>query len=180
MATAIANGAGRGLPLEPSQPQQREAIGLPPKSYADAAEEAIHDNNGDTKNPNGILSTPMPTPYTNTSAMDEGILDRAGDKPPVPNKKAHLKQPSSSRPENKANGVKADIANLYGEGVLEKEYEVDGQVLVSTRAPKGYHSALAQANEEHKPAMTNKTVAMQQKDELVSGRTAGARWGRSA
>ncbi|KAB8337209.1 hypothetical protein FH972_021511 [Carpinus fangiana] len=180
MAAVIANGGDHSLPTEPSQPLEREAEGLPPKSYAAAAEEATRDSNdkaGDTRSPNGILETPM---EGNKGRLTKQNLDAASTKPPVPHKKEHLQRPSSSRSDGKANGIRADLANLYGDGVLEREYEADGHVLVSTRAPKGYYSALARDREEEKPRKTNTTDLMDEREELVSGRTAGARWATSA
>ena len=139
-----------GLNPEPSQPAERRENHLPPKSYADAAEEAI-DNY--MKNAHDI-----PMAY-------EGNGEDDAPRSPV-RKPRHTKSGSLH-----TNGVRKDRSDRK---VVEEDLESSGRgSLTTVKLSQEYRESLRQAKKE-KPAAEGSGVSA-----LVSGRTAGAGWERS-
>jgi len=83
-------------------------------------------------------------------------------------------QVATKKPTSSAHDV-----SLNGTGILEKEVrEYDGNYLTSTKMPDGYEHALDQNMQEDKRIAAKAKKA--KKDELASGRQAGAGWHTSA
>ncbi len=112
-----------------------------------------------------ILPTTWPWPKTDSSRV-----------PKASSKRTHNKNGSP-----KPNGIKTEIANLYGDGVLDKEYEDgNGNYLTSTKPPKGSLKTSVQDGMGTKARKTDELKSSTDaQPELVTGREAGAGWHQS-
>ncbi len=156
MATSIV----APLNPEPSQPEDRRAEGLPPKSYADAIQGRLSESNTTLKavNQQEVLNT-----------LDTDSRDSL-DAKEATKKKIHRRTGSL-----RANGIHNEIATLYGNGVLERQYsESDGGHLTSSKVTRDYEAALQRDEKERPRSKPDKSKP------LVSGRKAGAGWQNSA
>lgn len=160
------------LNAEPSQPDERAAQDLPPKSYAAAAEQAVeeqsHESQADStkervsKNvqnmkANGKIRIP--------SEEDKELYEGEGvDSSPKSPARAHRRKTSL-----KSNG---SIGKKHGErvqsDVYEKHADSNGQPLTSVKPSDDYEKDI---RTDRKP--------MRRNSELKSGRQAGAGWHRS-
>ncbi|KAI9718814.1 MAG: diacylglycerol O-acyltransferase 1 [Chrysothrix sp. TS-e1954] len=161
-------------------------------SYAEVCKEPVQNGSSVVSEPPGVklAAAKGSESQGKVSAYERinGAIGKAPDQPEQPIQNTGIQSPGSQRSKKqkqaqvdkeaskRVNGVKSGIANLYGDGVLEKEYEEsDGNYLTSTRSPKGYQTALAQDEKEKTRAKSDRTS----KDELVSGRQAGSGWSSS-
>ncbi len=150
------------LPLnpEPSQPGDRRAGGLPPKSYADAIQGRLPESNTTSNHVNQQAAL---------STLEKDSRDSL-DANEATQKKIHRRTGSL-----RANGIHNEIATLYGNGVLERQYsESDGGHLTSSKVTRDYEAALRRDEIERPRSKPDKSKP------LVSGRKAGAGWENSA
>ncbi|KAF2737895.1 DAGAT-domain-containing protein [Polyplosphaeria fusca] len=164
------------LNAEPSVPEEREAHHLPPKSYAEAAEEAIHD----ASHVNGIdgaherRAEKIANIQTNgkikiPAEADQEQYEGAGQdsSPKSPTVKSHRRKVS-----HKSNGSvdRKQNGNVEND-VYEKHENHNGQPLLSVKPPQ-------ELEDSHRKDKRS-TQAQAQKKELKSGRQAGAGWQQS-
>lgn len=146
---------------EPADPNERAEHNLPPKSYADAAQEPLNNNVQATDKSETHVNGSL-TPK-NQQSLNNGYL-----KPEI-------------------NGDNLDDDKV----VLEKRASRDGTVLVSVKPDPGYEESLKHnaetAPRDPTPNGRSKTKARPNskrqdipKSQLKSGRRAGAGWERSA
>lgn len=137
------------LNSEPSQPAERKENRLPPKSYADAVEQNLDDDDQ--------AEDRVPMQY-----IGNGI----DDAPRSPMRKAHKRNGSL-----RVNGVKKEKEDKNT--LVEKFQDRDGERLTTVGFSKAYEEALRQ-DEKEKPI-----IKQSEGHALVSGRKAGAGWERS-
>ena len=146
----MAHNANDVLNLEPSRPEVRKENQLPPKTYADAVEENLESY--------GKKDFSTPVQY---------IGQGEDNAPRSPMRKAHKRNGSV-----RVNGTEKE--KVDHKVPLERFEDADGKDLTSIRPTSNYKDALRQDEKEQKPL-----VRRNAKDELVSGRRAGAGWQRS-
>ncbi|OCL10398.1 diacylglycerol O-acyltransferase 2A [Glonium stellatum] len=158
---------------EPSQPEEREAHNLAPKSYAEAAEEGtlLHSH---TNRLNGVKETNARSVLTNGSSKpstpqepDKEQYEGSGQDstPRSPIRKGH-KRNSSSR----SNGSKKTKKDEHSNSQMYEQYkDGDGELLTSVKPSDNYEKEPRQDKEEGK-----------KKGQLVPGRMAGAGWQKSS
>ena len=146
---------------EPADPQEREEHDLPPKSYADAAQEALEDENGADEehhlNGNGINGTKF-TKRPRKSSHDTNVGKRLNEDTLIF--------------EKHSNGDGTTLVSVKPDPVYEESLKHSQQT-----APRSEHS------KSRGSSMTVVEKSPQQdiaKSSLQSGRTAGAGWQRSA
>lgn len=160
---------------EPSQPEDREALDLPPKSYADAADEALkHSHHGASDGPkdsnraknvdniqtNGRIKVP-----SSEDKKEQVELEGAGqDNSPKSPTRGHRRKASSV----KSNG---SIGRKHGENLSNgtKQSLTSGIKLESGEEDES--EAVARKKQE--------APKKRRESELKSGRQAGAGWQRS-
>ena len=156
---------------EPSQPEEREAQHLAPKSYAGAAEEGAsphsHTNGLDgveELNAQSILTNGSIRPTTPQEPDKEQYEGSGQDNTPrSPIRKGHKKNSSS-----RSNGSKKVKKDERSNSQMYEQYkDGDGELLTSMKPSDNYEKELRQEKKEAK------------KDQLVPGRMAGAGWQRS-
>jgi len=154
----MAEVASKPLNPEPSVPEEREALDLPPKSYADAAEEALGDGvpNGYHEqfvNPqqakktqmNGVNGDGRTTPGEYSGS---GILEGS----PSPARGHKRIGSKSSRQNLKINGVKKEEHGKSDDAVEEEEQEKPGEVVKEEEQDKAKDKKdEAEKAEEAKP-----------------------------
>lgn len=149
------------LKPEPSQPDDRRVEGLPPKSYADAIQ--------GRRLPGSNTRATVINHQVPSSTLEKESRESLEPKE-VTKTKMHRRTGSL-----KANGIHNEIATLYGNGILERQYsETDGGHLTSSKLTKHYEAALQQ---DEKEILKQKAI---ESKPLVSGRKAGAGWQTSA
>jgi hypothetical protein len=152
------------LNSEPAAPEERAELNLPPKTYADAAEEAL-----EPAHANGVDGTVESTKQRLRTTMDdvangfhhhddslEGVgLDAS---PKSPTAKGHRRKVSR--------GVHESIGRKHGElagtELYEEHLNGHGEALISV-----------------KPRQDRDTIVSLKTSEFKSGRQAGAGWARS-
>lgn len=239
---------------EPADPQERQEHRLPPKSYADAAEEALETNgqDGDSFNEDSIKESPPmrrlvrkgsiePRPLgemldeeeaqpslpstpvqprrsrskkegkSYADAAEEGVNTDAhpiidlheGDgegnnekgngnnggeftgegqdaSPKSPAKIGRPHKRTSSRPTNQKKAVAEGLGGLQQKLVYERFESPDGKQLTSVKPDDSYENALRIDEKEMPQKEQQQNDDKPSRDELVSGRRAGASWERSA
>lgn len=157
-----------GLPAEPADPQEREQRDLEPKSYADAAQEAVEPKADD----NDAID------YSNGNS--NGHTTRNADSSKQQNGREQMTRKSS----NDTNVGK----NLNEDKIVyEKFSNGDGSYLTSVKPDSEYEESLKHnvevAPRSPEPSIQKrKTQKLQDtpKTQLKSGRKAGAGWEQSA
>ncbi|KEQ77806.1 diacylglycerol O-acyltransferas-like protein 2B [Aureobasidium namibiae CBS 147.97] len=207
------------LNAEPADPQERQEHHLPPKSFADAAHEALDQNGHDSINEESIKETPptrklsrkgsieprplqemldeeekqpslpstpiQPRRTRSTKQQEKSWADMAEDgRSESPKSPAQLHRPhkrTSSLRSNKSNSpmmtVSEGFNGMQQKLVYEKFESPDGKQLTSVKPDDSYEEAL---RIDEKEAPKKKEQPKASKDELVSGRRAGAGWETSA
>lgn len=153
-----------GLPAEPADPQEREHQDLEPKSYADAAQEAVEPKSEEN------------------DAIDygNGTTSQNGGESSQQNGDSHSAQKSS----NDTNvGKKLEEEKV----VFEKYPTNDGTYLTSVKADLDYEESLKHnaevAPRSPEPTVSRRSTPKKQdtpKPQLTKGRKAGAGWEQSA
>jgi len=157
---------------ELSQPEEREAQHLAPKSYAEAAEEGASPHSH-TNGVDGVKEINTESVLTNGSIRpsipqepDKEQYEGSGqdNTPRSPIRKGR-KRSSSSRPSGSKKAKKDERSNSQ---IYEQYKDGDGVLLTSMKPSDNYEKELRQEKKETK-----------KKDQLVPGRMAGAGWQRS-
>jgi 2-acylglycerol O-acyltransferase 2 len=143
---------------EPSVPEERAEKHLPPKSYADAAEEALHQR-----------------PIANHNKSDNSAYEGKGrDGAPASSiTKVHEKT-SLTKINGKNGAKKSSSANGPPPGILIEKYQDHKEPLTSVEVPQDWNEQL-RLDKKEKPSKHRREVS----DSLVSGRKAGAGWDKS-
>jgi 2-acylglycerol O-acyltransferase 2 len=158
------------LNAEPSVPEEREAQQLPPKSYADAAEEAAqpetHTEAETHERDNRKVENIQTNGRVRTPTDEEGVFEGSGQdsSPKSPTRGGHKRK--SSRQSSGSLGRKQG-EQLRTE-VYEKHRNGDGKLLTSVKPPGGIEKYTPESN-----------VPKRRDSTLMSGRQAGAGWQRS-
>lgn len=137
------------LNAEPSQPEKRAELDLAPKTYVDAVEENI----------NGTHEPSDHSPKATVGEHEDG--------------KPHIWKSEEMSGVAERNGIRKEIDKdklLY-----EKFEDNNGDALTSVKPADGYEESLAHGKKSAPKAKRNPEASQ----ELVSGRRAGAGWGRS-
>lgn len=155
------------MPLnpEPSAPEDREAQHLAPKSYADAAEEALHQQSRVDSTTEGTTDAKQHAQHQNYDA-DQLQFEGAGqdETPKSPARGSHRRNGS-----NKSNGsIGQKHTDMPNGDMYEKHQDGNGKPLTSVKP----------AVQFEKPHRTD-GKPMRRNSELKSGRQAGAGWHRS-
>ncbi|PSN65323.1 diacylglycerol O-acyltransferas-like protein 2B [Corynespora cassiicola Philippines] len=155
------------MPLnpEPSAPEDREAQHLAPKSYADAAEEALHQQSRVDGTTEGTTDAKQHSQHQNHDA-DQLQFEGAGqdETPKSPARGSHRRNGS-----NKSNGsIGQKHTDMPNGDIYEKHQDGNGKPLTSVKP----------AVQFEKPHRTD-GKPMRRNSELKSGRQAGAGWHRS-
>ncbi|KAF2262526.1 diacylglycerol O-acyltransferase 2A [Lojkania enalia] len=158
------------LNAEPARPEDRKAHGLPPKSYAEAAEEALESESpagavdGTNARVNKIENIQTNGRIKIPSEEDKDSYEGAGEdnSPRSPVAKGHRRKTS------KSNGSidRKNEAQPSNE-VYEKHQNGNGEPLTSVKPPQELEKDYRKDRERSR------------KEELKSGRQAGAGWHRS-
>ncbi|OCK96723.1 diacylglycerol O-acyltransferase 2A [Cenococcum geophilum 1.58] len=158
---------------EPTQPEEREAQHLAPKSYAEAAEEGASPHSH-TNGLDGMKEINAESVLTNGSIRpsipqepDKEQYEGSGqdNTPRSPIRKGHKRNSSS-----KSNGSKKAKKDERSNSQMYEQYkDGDGVLLTSMKPSDNYEKELRQDKKETK-----------KKDQLVPGRMAGAGWQRSS
>lgn len=155
------------LNSEPAAPQEREAHNLPPKSYADAAEEGLFNDapaqgNGaakenKAKNLASIQTNGVITPPADDKEQYEGAGQDSSPRSPT---RGHRRVSSK-----KSNG---SLGRKHGEqlqkDMFEKHQDANGKALTSVKPSDDYEEE------------TQTSAQPKERDSLTSGRQAGAGW----
>lgn len=161
------------LSAEPAAPEEREAQDLPPKSYAEAAEEAIS-SDGDGSSSTTAVAEPQPQyePLKFENVLDGNIriqteeeiqYEGSGmdDSPKSPTRRGHRRK--SSLQSNGSTGRKHSEEVKYD--IYEKHQIGNGKPLTSVTPSKNVEKYMSKVSEP--------------REELQSGRQAGAGWKKS-
>ncbi|KAF2645800.1 diacylglycerol O-acyltransferase 2 [Massarina eburnea CBS 473.64] len=177
------------LNAEPSKPEERAQHDLAPKSYADAAEEALESSRGINGHHSPALNVEPskaderaakhlpPKSYAAAAeeAVDDKLVNGAHDVAPKPralesktngNGKIQLHKPNGSIGRKHGEVIKEDTDDDYE--VYEKHEESNGHALTSVKPQDGYEKEM---RIDKRPA--------RRMSELKSGRRAGAGWHKS-
>ena len=160
------------------------------ESYADAVKEGLPNGDGYTNGVNHITGTSTPEtfdgvgedeePRTPTRRAHQRTLSKSSDSSPGTTKEegSPILEPSNTEIENPVQGANGETNPIY-----ENVYNKSGENLASLKPADGYFTSLEQRNgksatAEPPPQLDGRLE--RRNSELVSGRRAGAGWGRSA
>lgn len=154
------------LTTEPSQPDARAARHLPPKSYAEAAEEALdasHESQTDGAD-NAQDCAPKVLNIKMPAATDKEQYEGQGQQVESPKSpsRPHRRKPSKHSQQSNGSVSHQPVENGHGNGKLEKHVDGNGEALTSVQPSPDYPSST-------KPARRRDS-------ELKRGREAGAGW----
>ncbi|KAF2648997.1 diacylglycerol O-acyltransferas-like protein 2B [Lophiostoma macrostomum CBS 122681] len=163
--------------VEPADPQVRKEEGLPPKSYAAAAEEALHDENTHDPSPPDssehkplqfqhnienikTKNIPISPPTSSDNEFEGQGLDNSPKSPP----RGHRRKVS-----HKASGsLGRTVGEKASHEVLEDYKSANGKPLTSVKPPA-----------ELEKRTVDQSRQPRERDALTAGRTAGAGWQKS-
>jgi 2-acylglycerol O-acyltransferase 2 len=163
---------------EPSQPEEREQLHLPPKSYADAAAEGLDaQSSGGANSASGVTLGGGGEEWSgsNSAAETQGMRDTSGG-----GYGNAIQRLNGTMEEDASTDIgNENIGDVPYNGVMEDEDDDESH-------HGGHRNGRLTAITRHRDEQSNREVTKKEKPKteeeklpLVSGRRAGAGWGRS-